>query len=92
MVGELTGRGVIGILARLIAALVLSRFVSQKLFTFLARPDKDDLIVMHDLMTTGKVIPVIDKLYSLSEIPEAIRYLEERHARGKVVISLEKQQ
>jgi NADPH:quinone reductase-like Zn-dependent oxidoreductase len=73
----------------LIAALVLSRFVSQKFVTFLARPNKEDLIVMHELMKAGKVTPVIDRRYSLSEIPEAIRYLEEGHARGKVIISLE---
>jgi len=72
----------------LIIALVLSRFVSQKLVTFLARPNKQDLTIMHDLMKAGKVRPVIDKRYRLSEVPEAIRYLKERHARGKVVITL----
>ena len=41
---------------------------------------------MRDLMRAGKVTPVIDRRYSLSEVPEAIRYLEEGHARGKVVI------
>ncbi len=76
-------------MARLITAPVLSRFVSQKLVTFLARPNKEDLTIMHDLMKAGKVKPVIDKRYRLSEVPEAIRYLEERHARGKVVITLE---
>jgi len=78
----------IGLLARLLTALVLSWFVSQKLVTFLARPSKKDLSIMRELMATGKVTPVIDKRYSLSEVPEAIRYLEERHARGKVVITL----
>ncbi len=89
MVGDLSGRGMIGLLARLATALVLSRFVSQKLVTFLARPSKEDLTIMHDLMKAGKVIPIIDKRYRLSEVPEAIRYLEGRHARGKVVITLE---
>lgn len=89
MVGERSGRGLIGILARLITALVLSPFVSQKLVTFRARPNKEDLAMMHDLMKAGKVTPVIAKLYSLSEVPDAIRYLEEGHARGKVVITLE---
>src|SRR5216684_2959488 len=88
MVGDRSGRGMIGLLARLITALVLSWFVSQKLVTFLARPSKKDLSIMRELMATGKVTPVIDKRYSLSEVPEAIRYLEERHARGKVVITL----
>jgi hypothetical protein len=57
----------IGLLARPIKILVLSRFVSQKLLMFLARPNKHDLTVMHDLMRAEKVTPVIDKRYSLSE-------------------------
>ena len=44
---------------------------------------------MHELMKTGKVRPVIDKHYKLSEVPDAIGYLEEGHARGKIVITLE---
>jgi NADPH:quinone reductase-like Zn-dependent oxidoreductase len=44
---------------------------------------------MHELIKAGKVKPVIDKRYSLSEVPQAIRYLAEKHARGKVVITLE---
>ena len=70
------------------AALVLTRFVSQRLVTFLARPNKKDLNIMHELMKSGKVTPVIDRRYSLSEVPEAIRYLEQRHARGKVIVTL----
>jgi NADPH-dependent curcumin reductase CurA len=72
----------------LITALVLSRFVSQKLVTFLARPNQEDLTIMQELMKTGKVTPVIDRCYGLSEVPQAIRYLAEGHARGKVVIRL----
>jgi NADPH:quinone reductase-like Zn-dependent oxidoreductase len=89
MAGTRSGQGMISLFARLITALVLSWFVSQKLVTFLARPSKEDLATMRDLMATGKVIPVIDRRYSLSEIPQAIRYLEEGHARGKVVITME---
>jgi NADPH:quinone reductase-like Zn-dependent oxidoreductase len=89
MVGDLSGRGMIGLMARLIIALVLSRFASQKLVTFLAKPNKQDLTIMHELIKAGKVKPVIDKRYSLSEVPQAIRYLAEKHARGKVVITLE---
>ncbi len=89
-VGGPGGRWMIGLLARWITALVLSRFVSQKLvIMFLARPNKEDLTIMRELMEAGKVTPVIDKRYRLSEVPEAIRYLEEGHARGKVVITLE---
>jgi NADPH:quinone reductase-like Zn-dependent oxidoreductase len=79
----------IGPLAGLIKTLVLSLFVSQKLVMFLARGGKEALTVMRDLMESGKVTPVIDRRYSLSEVPEAIRYLEQGHARGKVVITLE---
>ncbi len=58
MVGEMSGRGIFGILARLLSALVLSLFVSQKLVMFLAKPNKHDLTIMRELMATGKVKPV----------------------------------
>ena len=77
------------VLIRALKALALSRFVSQKFVMFIARRSKEDLTIMRDLMKTGKVTPVIDKHYRLSEVPDAIRYLEEGHARGKVVITLE---
>ena len=51
--------------------------------------NKEDLVVLKGLIEAGKVTPVIDRCYTLSEVPEAIRYLEEGHARGKVVITLE---
>src|SRR5713226_5237828 len=70
-------------------ALVASWFVSQKFVTFIARITKEDLTILRELMATGKVTPVIDKCYRLSEVPEGIRYLEEGHARGKVVITVE---
>jgi NADPH:quinone reductase-like Zn-dependent oxidoreductase len=89
MAGEMSGRGIIGLVARLISALVLSRFISKKLIVFLAKPNKEDLNAIRELMAAGKVKPVIDKSYRLSEVPEAIRYLEQKHARGKVVINLE---
>jgi NADPH:quinone reductase-like Zn-dependent oxidoreductase len=77
------------VLTRALKALVLSRFVRQNFVMFIARRSKEDLTIMHDLMKAGKVTPVIDKRYRLSEVPDAIRYLEEGHARGKVVITLE---
>lgn len=67
---------------------VLSWFRRQKFVMFIANSNKDDLNVLHDLMATGKVTPVIDKRYSLSEVPEAIRYLEQGHSRRKVVITV----
>lgn len=90
-VGGPTGRWMIGVLARLIKALVLSWFVSQKLAMVGAKSSKEDLSILHDLLKSGKVTPVIDRCYSLSEVPEAIRYLEAGHARGKVVITLDRQ-
>jgi NADPH:quinone reductase-like Zn-dependent oxidoreductase len=85
--GGQTDPWLIGPLTRSIKALVLSWFVSQKLAMFIAKMSKEDLTVMHELMKTGKVTPVIDRRYRLSELPAAIRYLEEGHARGKVVIT-----
>jgi NADPH:quinone reductase-like Zn-dependent oxidoreductase len=79
----------IGPLTRAITAPVLSRFVSQKLFMVLAKPNQKDLTVVRDLMAAGRATPVIDKRYRLSEVPDAIRYLEEGHARGKVVTTSE---
>ncbi len=69
--------------------LVLSRFVSQNFVMFVAKSSQTDLTILGELMATGKVTPVIDRRYRLREAPEAIRYLEEGHARGKVVITLE---
>ncbi len=87
-VGVLHERPLIGILARAMAALVLSWFASQNFTMFVAKANKDDLTILHDLMGAGKVTPVIDKRYRLNEVAEAIRHLEERHARGKLVITL----
>ena len=83
------GDSMIRLLAHQITDLVLSRFVSQKFVTFMAKLRKEDLVILGELMEAGKVTPVIDRCYSLSEVPEAIRYLEEGHARGKVVITFE---
>jgi NADPH:quinone reductase-like Zn-dependent oxidoreductase len=53
-----------------------------------AKPNKKDLVFIQELLAAGKVVPVIDRTYPLSEVPEAIRYLEQGHARGKVVITV----
>ena len=70
-------------------ALVLSKFVSQKMGMMLAELNQKDLTFLADLMQSGKVTPVIDRTYKLSELPQAIEYLEQGHARGKVVITAE---
>ena len=68
---------------------MLSAFVSQEFVTLLASITREDLGVLNELMETRKVTPVIDRTYPLSEVPEAIRYLETGRARGKVIITVE---
>jgi NADPH:quinone reductase-like Zn-dependent oxidoreductase len=79
----------LGPLMNPIKALMLSPFVGQEFVLLLAKMDKDDLAILGDLMQAGKVTPVIDRRYRLSEVPAAIRYSEEGHARGKIIIDLE---
>ena len=55
---------------------------------FIAKLNREDLTFVGELMMAGKVIPVIDKRYRLSEVPDAMRYLEQRHARGKIIITV----
>src|SRR5438445_2118160 len=81
-----------GQLARIAGVLktdLLSRFVRQKFVRYGTTTNKDDLTLLGNLMKTGKVTPVIDRTYKLSETAEAMRYFEEGHARGKVVITVE---
>jgi len=87
MIGGPTGRW-IDPLPRAFKARVMGRFVSQEVGMFLAQLKHADLALLGDLMQAGKVTPVIDRRYRLSELPEAIRYLETGHARGKVVITV----
>jgi NADPH:quinone reductase-like Zn-dependent oxidoreductase len=65
-----------------------SKFTSQKFVFYIAKLTKDDLNILRDLMQSGKVAPVIDRTYKISETQDAVRYLEEGHARGKVVITM----
>jgi NADPH:quinone reductase-like Zn-dependent oxidoreductase len=76
------------LLAGIFKSMVVSWFGSQKSVGILARANPADLDTIGELMQARKVIPVIDRRYGLSEVPEAIRYLEKGHARGKVVISV----
>jgi NADPH:quinone reductase-like Zn-dependent oxidoreductase len=80
--------GLIGPLGRPVKALLLSPFISQKMGMLMAELNKKDLTILGDLMQSGKVTPVIDRTYPLSQIAEAIRYLEQGHARGKVIITM----
>src|SRR5213080_3886402 len=70
-------------------AMFLSKFVSQKMGMMLAELNQKDLTALADLMQSGKVTPVIDRTYTLSELPQAIEYLEQGHARGKVVVKVD---
>jgi NADPH:quinone reductase-like Zn-dependent oxidoreductase len=60
----------------------------NKIGTYMTVTQKEDLFFLKELLETGKVVPVVDRRYPLSKIPEALRYLEGGHARGKVVITL----
>ncbi len=78
----------LGPLAGVLRAVVVSQLVRQKLLPFMARLRQEDLLFLRDLLETGKVVPVIDRSYPLEAVPEAIRYLEQGHARGKVLITV----
>jgi NADPH:quinone reductase-like Zn-dependent oxidoreductase len=64
-------------------------FVSQKSVSLLAKLTQKDLAAIGALIVEGKLTPVIDRRYSLSEVPDAVAYLEQGHARGKVIIDLD---
>ena len=67
---------------------MLSPFVGQQLGTLMTSENAEDLIVLTELIESGKVTPVIDRTYPLSETPAANRYMEAGHARGKVVVTV----
>jgi hypothetical protein len=86
IVGGETGGRWLGGFDRSLRAVALSPFVSQTLGMLTSSENSDDLKVVRDLVESGKVTPAIDRTYSLSETPAAIRYVHEGQARGKVVI------
>jgi len=81
--------GFAGRLAGELYGYLRSRFISQKFISYIAQFNKKDMMILADLMQSGKVAPVIDRTYKFSDVPEALRYLEQGHARGKVVIAVE---
>jgi len=81
--------GTLGRIGRNFWNAFLSNFSNQKFVFYIAKLTKDDLNVLRDLMQSGKVAPVIDRTYKIGETQAAVRYLEEGHARGKVVIVTE---
>jgi NADPH:quinone reductase-like Zn-dependent oxidoreductase len=82
--GGASDQGFLGGLAKALDAAVYSKFVKQKMGMMMADPSTKDLTLLADMVQSGKIKPVIDRTYkSLSEVPDAIRYVEEGHARGK---------
>jgi NADPH:quinone reductase-like Zn-dependent oxidoreductase len=77
------------ILLDLLLLLILSLCGSKKIYGMIAKLSKNDLVLLKNLLEAGKVVPVIDRRYPLSDTAEAIRYLEEGHAQGKVVLTVE---
>jgi NADPH:quinone reductase-like Zn-dependent oxidoreductase len=84
--GEGGGRWLGGFDRMILRAPAMSVFSRQRLRSFVSKERREDLLVLKGLIEAGKVTPAIDRTYSLSEVPEAIRYLEAGHARGKIVI------
>ncbi|MBV9886503.1 MAG: NAD(P)-dependent alcohol dehydrogenase [Acidobacteria bacterium] len=86
--GGKTDDWMVTLVARKISAAFQSLFVSQKEVSILAKMVQADLLTMNELLVSGKVTPVIDHCCTLEGVPDAIRYLEEGHARGKVVMTV----
>jgi NADPH:quinone reductase-like Zn-dependent oxidoreductase len=86
--GEGGGRWLGGFDRQILRAPVLSLFVRQTLRPLTSKERREDLVVLKELIEAGKLTPVIDRTYPLREAPEAVRYLEGGHARGKVVITV----
>jgi 2-desacetyl-2-hydroxyethyl bacteriochlorophyllide A dehydrogenase len=84
----LAGGSVFRIFQAMLMAPLVSRMGRKKMRFFIANINQKDLVFLKELMETGKVVPVIDRRYPLSEAAEAFRYLEERHARGKIVVTV----
>jgi NADPH:quinone reductase-like Zn-dependent oxidoreductase len=83
------GEAIRRIVGNLFIARGLSSFTNQKFAQYMTKMSKQDLIMLGDLIKTGKLRPVIERTYKLSDAPEALRYLNEGHARGKVLIAVE---
>jgi NADPH:quinone reductase-like Zn-dependent oxidoreductase len=79
----------LGPLTGMLGAIVYAPFMDQHVATFIAKPNLADLLFMADLMKTGKVVPAIDRRYAFDDVANALRYLEQGHAHGKVVVTLD---
>jgi NADPH:quinone reductase-like Zn-dependent oxidoreductase len=83
------GGGLVQILQALLLGPLLSLIGSKKMRFFIANINRKDLIVLKDLLEAGKVVPVIDRRYPLSDVAGALHYLREKHAQGKIVITVQ---
>ncbi len=88
LIGGEEGNRVLGGTTKWIQALLLSPFVRQRLRPLSTTPNKKDLLLIKELVEGGKITPVIDRTFALSEVPDAFRYLGKGHGRGKVVIAV----
>jgi NADPH:quinone reductase-like Zn-dependent oxidoreductase len=79
----------LGPLSGMLGTLVYAPFMDQHVVTFMAKPNEADLLFLADLMRTGRVVPVIDRRYAFNDVADAIRYLEQGHAHGKVVVTID---
>ena len=84
----MAGGGGVQTLQALLLGPLLSRMGSKKMCFFIANINRKDLVFLKDLLETRKVVPIIDRRYPLSGVADALRYLEEGHAQGKVVITV----
>jgi D-arabinose 1-dehydrogenase-like Zn-dependent alcohol dehydrogenase len=66
---------------------VISRIGRKKITSMLAHMKREDLVVLKELIEAGKVMPVVEKCYPLSQVSEAYRYLQTKHASGKLVVT-----
>lgn len=78
----------LAVVSFLLKSLAASRLGKPKVTFFMAKNSKDDMLALKELIEAGRVMPVIDRTYPFEEAPEALRYLEKGHARGKVVITV----
>jgi NADPH:quinone reductase-like Zn-dependent oxidoreductase len=84
----LIGGSMTGFVVSSILKPIYSKKDGRKITSMLTKVNTPDLVFLKELLETGKIVPVIDRTYSLREVPEAIRYIEKGHARGKVVITI----
>src|ERR1051326_5137397 len=87
--GGASDQGFLGGLGKALWTVVFSNFVNQQMGMMMADANHNDLTVLADMMQSGKLKPVIDRTYKLEQVPDAIRYVEQGHARGKVAITVE---